>query len=470
MKNRFVNFIESKHIFILLCLLGFNFIIKIFVFYNTTAFLVSEAGSNYDFLKAIENGANPPLFEYNYRSVLAYLGHFIKTFAGTLDAFFWFQALLSTISVYILYLICLKVTNAKIPSLFAVLMATILLDYHLLTPVFYYQIFDIYFVLLVVYLVLLMIEKNKIMKSAGILFIPAIVYVSYFFRGTLAYFWSLLIIMAIYFILRKDYQLFVRFAVTGAITLIMFSILPFGNFSSMNKPAVNDFKFYGHTLYGGDGGEGAFIYKENEIRYKNKLAEFMIKHHYASATISVRNEFQRNEMKEFISKTPHKWLLLQIRKVAYTFGIVPIRDSLQLLTTGKLSLPWYLSAFVIQVPYVFILLIYVVLIVLFFKGIDLNNVKLLFMFLVLFYLLAATCLYGHYQARYRHVVILAGILPVSAFYFNKFLGWFSQKDIKRRRLILLVLVLLIIFSHWGYQAYNSLVLNRERYDRALDIF
>lgn len=461
---------ETGYRLILFLFLGFNLIFKLLLFYNTNSFYVSEAKSNYNFLQAIEKGIHPELFEGGYRSILAYIGFFFKSATGTLDAFFWFQALLSTLSVYILYLICLRITNEKSSALFAVLLATLSMDYHLLTPVFYYQVFEIFFALIVVYIVQLMIAGKKLIKSAAVFLVPVLIYLSLFFRGTLAYFSWLLIAMSLYLVLRKEYWAFARLAAAAMITMILFSMLPQGNYKNKNIASVNDFKFFGHTLYGGDGGEGTFIYKENEIRYKKRLAEFMKEHHYDSLTVQVRNEFQSKEIKEFISKTPHKWLWLQIRKVAYTFGIVPIRDSLELLTSGKLPLKWYLSAFIIQVPYVFILLIFVILLVLFFSAADLKNEKLLFMFLLLLYLIASTCLYGHYQERYRQVVIIAGMLPLAAFYFSKFLGRSSQKPIQRRRYILLILILVIIFSHWGYQAYDVLVINKDRYVKAVNHF
>jgi len=455
---------------VLISLLGLNFIIKILIFYNITSFLVSEAGSNYSFLKAIESGEKPALYVQAYRSILGYIGYFFKSITGTLDAFFWFQALISTLSVYVLYLICLKATQKKLPALFAVLMATLLMDYHLLTPVFYYQIFEIFFTLLIIYLVFLIIEKKKKLKLVLIFFIPVIIYLSVFFRDTLTYFWWILMIMSAVFIINKDYKLFRRLFLAGIITFILFIILPHSNYKSIDSQPSNLHMFFGHTLYGGDGGEGIFVYEENKIRYKEKLEGFMIKHHYDSVTVKVRNEFQRNEMKEFISKTPHKWLLLQVRKVAYTFGIVPVRDSLKLLTTGKVPINLYVSAFTIQAPYVLILLVFISLTVLFFNISDMKKIEVFFMFLVLCYLIAATCLYGQYQERYRHVIIMAGIIPISAIYFNKFIGCFSQKSIRLRRYILLILVLFIIFSHWGYQAYDVLVLNKERYVNAANHF
>jgi hypothetical protein len=470
LENKFRSKVEARYKLILFLFLGFNLIFKLLLFYNTKSFFVSEAKSNYAFLEAIEKGTQPALFEGSYRSILAYIGYFFKAVTGTLAAFFWFQALLSTLSVYILYLICLKITNDKTSSLFAVLLATVSMDYHLLTPVFYYQVFEIFFVLLVIYLVLLMTNGTKFIKSAAVLIIPVIIYFSVLFRGTLAYFSWLLIIMSLYLVLRKEYGSLTRLAATAILTMILFSLLPQGNYRNINIPSINDFRFFGNTLYGGDGGEGTFIYKENEIRYKKKLAEFMKEHHYESLTVQVRNEFQSNEIREFITKTPHKWLWLQVRKVAYTFGIVPIRDSLELLTIGKLPLKWYLSAFFIQAPYVIILLIFVILTVLFFKVTDIKNEKFFFMFLVLIYLIASVCLYGHYQERYRHVVIIAGIVPLAAFYFSRFLGRSSQKAIRRGRYILLILILAIIFSHWGYQAYDALVLKKERYAQAIDHF
>jgi len=471
MKDRLINFFEFRHNFVLLSLLGLNFLIKILIFYNTTTFLVSEAGSNFIYLKEIENGKNPDLFVLNYRSILSYIGNFFKSSTGTLDTFFWFQAMLGTFSIYILYLICLKTTENKTSALFAVIMATLLMDYHLLTPVFYYQIFEIFFSLLIIYLTILIFEKKTLINLLLVFSIPMLIYFSVFFRSTLSYFWGVLLIMSGFFVRNKSYKLFRSLSAAGIITLFLFNLLPESKFrDTACQPLVNNFRFYGHTLYGGDGGEGSFVYEKNRVLYEKRLKAFMIKNNYDSVTIQVHNSFQRSEMKEFITKSPIKWLLLQVRKVAYTFGIVPIRDSLELLTTGKLSLKWYLSAFIIQVPYAIILLIFVILIVLFFKVTDFNNVNLFFMSLVLFYLIAGTCLYGHYSERYRQVVIMAGILPISAFYFSKFIGWDSHKSIKRGRYILLILILFIIFSHWGYQAYNVLVVNKERYVKALNLF
>jgi hypothetical protein len=461
---------ERRHKWTLFLLLAGNLAFKLLIFYNTNSFAVSEARSNYNFLQAIEKGAHPALFEGGYRSTLAYIGYFFKSLTGTLDAFFWFQALVSTLSLYILYCICLRLTTERSSALFAVLLATLSLDYHLLTPVFYYQIFEVFFVLLVVYLILLMIDGKRNISLAGVILVPTLIYLSLLFRGTLAFLSWLLIAMALYFVWRRKYGAFARLAAAGVLTMVLFIALPQGNFKNRNITSANDFKFYGHTLYGGDGGEGTFIYKENETRYKEKLARFMQARHYDKLTVKVRNEFQSREIKEFITKTPHKWLLLQARKIAYTFGIVPIRDSLELLTSGKFPLNWRLSALIIQVPYVFMLLLFVVLLVLFFNGADLTNEKTLFMFLLLLYLVASTCLYGHYQERYRQVVVIAGMMPLAAYYFSKFTGRSAQKPVRRGRYILLGLILIIIFAHWGYQAYDVLVIHKDRYAEAIRQF
>jgi len=470
MNNKCCSNVESKYKLYLILILGFNLIIKLLLYYNTTSFDVSEAGSNYSFLNIIGNGERPALYSGVYRSILGYIGYFFKSIFGTLDAFFWFQALIATLSVFILYLICLKVTEHRLSALLTVLLATIFMDYHLLTPVFYYQIFEIFFTLLIVYFILLIVAKHKVMKSAGILLIPIIIYLSILFRGTLTYFWLLLLIISIYYLIRKDIELFSRLAATGIITLLLFLIFPQDHYRKNDISIANDFIFFGHTLYGGDGGEGSFVYVKNKNRYDERLREFMIKKHYNSATVEVQNEFKNKEIREFVLKTPHKWIILQIRKIAYTFGIVPIRDSLKILTTGKLSLKWYLSAIIIQVPFVIIILIFIILITLFVKIADFHDVKYFIIFIVLLYLVAAACLFGHYQERYRNVIIMAGILPVIAFYIKKFIDWSLNKSIKRKRLIVLILFLLIILSHWGYQAYNALVTNSARYINAVKHF
>ena len=449
---------------------GINLIIKLLIFYNTTSFQVSEAGSNYSFLNAIESGKNPGLFYESYRSILAYIGYFFKKTTGTLDAFFWFHALIATISVYVLYRICIRLTSKRTSALFAVLLATILMDYHLLTPVFYYQIFEIFFLLLVVYLGLVLIEGNNLMGSAAVLFIPAIIYFSMFFRGTLRYFQILLIGLSLFLIWKKRYRPAGGLAAVAIITIGLFYLLPLDNYREKGSPTVNDFQFFGHTMYGGDGGEGAFIYKENEIRYQHRLKEFMAVRQYETLTVQVRNEFQNREIKEFIIQTPLKWFYLQVRKVALTFGIVPIRDSLEILATGKMSMKWYLGAFIIQIPYAMIIVAFVALTVLFFRISDLADARILFIFLVLFYLIAATCLYGHYQERYRHVVILAGMIPFMSVYFGRLFDRHARTALSSKRKAFLVFIFIVLILHWGYQAYSVLEVHRDRYVKALEQF
>jgi hypothetical protein len=340
-----LNHSESRYCLYLLAFLAVNLIVKLLFYYNTTAFDLAEAKSNFTFLRAIERGESLGLYLDNFRSILAYIGHFFKATFGSLGAFYWFQALLATCSVYLLFLICRILTGRMAASLFAVFLATIFVDYHLLTPVFYYQIFEIFFVFVVLYLVLLIIDKRKIMKTAGVLLIPAVVYLSVFFRATLIYFWLPLIVLSVLVLLCKEYRLSIRLAVTGILILLLFDALPLRHFRDVGRPMNNDFIFFGHTLYGGDGGEGSFVYKRNETRYMERLRQFMIRRNYKEFTNDVRIEFQASEIREFVSRTPHKWLWLQARKVIYTFGIIPVRDSLKLLTTGKLPLKWYMSAF-----------------------------------------------------------------------------------------------------------------------------
>lgn len=462
--------VEQRYKLALVLLLFFNLAIKLLVVYNTTQFQVSEAGSTYNFLREIENGKKPALYEGNYRTILAYIGHFFKSKTGTLYAFFMFQALLATVSVYLLYLICLRLTNKKHLALYAVVLATIFMDYHLLTPVFYPQLSDILFVLLVSHLVLLMIDGQGIMSKAALVLIPVLVYISMFFRSTLQYFHVLLVIVALFLLVRKRTAASMRLGVAGALTLLLFTLFPHGSFANKTAPTLNDFRFFGHTLYGGDGGEGAFIYRRNEERYKQRLREFMAERQYKTLTLQVRNEFQEEEIREFIEHSPLKWIRLQVRKVALTFGIVPIRDSLEILATGKLPMKWYLGAFIIQVPFAIILVAFIALAVLFFRVSDLANAKTFFIFLVLFYLIAATCLYGHYQERYRHVVILAGMIPIMSVFFSRLIERKNKIAIGLNRKGLLVLALFVLILHWGYQAYNAMSANKERYLKAMTRF
>jgi hypothetical protein len=295
-----------------------------------------------------------------------------------------------------------------------------------------------------------------------------IINISLLFRGTLGFFHFVFLLAAIIFFLKKNLsnKTAFRFLLTFIIFYLSFNyVSPFQFFPVSENKSSNGFVFFGHTLYGGSGGEGAFIYKENLVKYKKELALYLIEKKIKEPTISDTNDFHRREIARFIKYEPLKWFSLQIKKILYTYGIVPIKDNLTILMTGHIKFGLLLSLFLSQITFV----IPIVLLFVFFRWDRfkkiLSDEKGMMLILVTVYLMLATTIYGHYQERYRIVVMVSALIPLSALFLD--LNYFKNIFQDKRILLLKILALLLLFSFWGYQVYEALVLHGTRYMNAI---
>jgi len=454
----------SNRRYMIYILMLLNLVLNLFIYYNTTNYRVSESHSVYLYLDQIQSGIKMPLLMNTYRSTLSYIAYgFIQLF-GSIDAFFWFHALLGVLCVYLLFLILMRFSKSYSASIFGAFLATIYLDFHLLIPVLYYQVFEVLFALLIVYVTyLLMDSKNNGIAILYILSIVIIFYVSLLFRGTLRYLYYLMMIMGIIYLLKKDFPKAIIFIITFILMYSSVQILPLKHFSQKSSGPNNNFRFFGHTLYGGDGGEGAFIYEKNQKLYQERLNAYLKKNDIDSVNARVIYRFQEHEIKEFRKNYPYKWIMLQIRKIIYTYGIIPIKDNLIILTTGKLNLGLIGSAALLQFPFVIIMLLFVGMVTMGMKLNDFSNIQISFISLLLVYLISATCLYGHYQERYRVVVIMTAIIPLISWFYFRFSNAIKSSSLSKSRIVFSGLCLLGTIVFWIMQAYNSLVINAARF-------
>jgi hypothetical protein len=218
--------------------------------------------------------------------------------------------------------------------------------------------------------------------------------------------------------------------------------------------------FWGHTFYGGLGGESGFIFPENEKRYNETLNQYINANNIDSVTPVVVNQFRMSEVKTFIINDPHKWLYLQVKKVFYTFGSVPQKDGLIMLYRGKIKIPWLISALIIQLSYTVILIMFLMTVDLNIKKIIQDKYKRIIYFIGL-YLIGGICIFSAYQERYRVVIFVCFFIPVIAINFNKFKTILLKEN--RRKLIIKLIIILILLAVWIYQAYEALYIYHDRY-------
>ena len=75
--------------------------------------------------------------------------------------------------------------------------------------------------------------------------------------------------------------------------------------------------------------------------------------------------------------------------------------------------------------------------------------------------------YGAWAERYRVVVMMAFIIPVIAIKHEQPSKDSPSGSARKELAVRLSLVALLLFA-WGYQAYEALVIHRERYFDAID--
>ncbi|MGQ9621342.1 MAG: hypothetical protein ACUVTX_10225, partial [Bacteroidales bacterium] len=252
-------------------LLIVNFLFRVTVFKTTTLFRFSDYTAYLDAVIKLQTGEKVYLLNGNFLFAISYLGYFAEKL-GSFEIFFVFNCLLGTTTGLVIYILLKRVTGSAVAGLVSLVILTLYTEYVVFSSVFYTPVIMIFLVSL-----LLLSLWYYITVEKGIWLISAafsstiILIVTFFFKPELKYFPYFLIIFssAFYFIgLSKK---FLKRILLLSIMMVLSNAL--FNYSGLlthpeDNVIANDFVFFGHTDYGGDGGEGAFIYPENKERYE----------------------------------------------------------------------------------------------------------------------------------------------------------------------------------------------------------
>jgi len=452
--------IKSEHILILLLILNFAF--RLIIYFNTTLFYFSDYKAYLDGIERIHETGSIPLIIGNFYYLNSYIGYFFKYILGSIDYYFIFNALLATLTSLIVYLIVVRLTNNKKIGLITILLHTFYTEFITWSSIFYTPIIMMFLLSVIIYLILFYLDSHKNILSIIIAFsIIIIINFTYYFKGEMHYFWVLFLFFG--FVNLKRKKIFLKFLLLGIILfgstkiLKSYHILPYKEGNVM----ANDFRFFGHTLYGGDGGDGSFVYKENEDRYNREFKAYCERNKIDDPSRTDRNNFQSEEIKKFVTQHPFQWVKLQFYKFFRFFGVVPEGSSFKILITGLFNSKIYLTAIFLVLPFSLMLLT----IILFsdYKVIirGLKNPKYQMLFLFVGYYIAGSVFYGQYQERYRMPVMVCFIIPFTAYSLIK-RKWELFK--KNKRIIMIKsAIILVILIIWFSQAYHALVIRKDRY-------
>jgi hypothetical protein len=458
----------SDHPYGIPILLGLHFALCVLVYFNTTMFSgVSESGALFKMLNRILAEERPMPISGFWYFTPAYIAYFFIKVFGSLHAYFLFQCILGTITTFIVYRIVLHLSSSRISGIISILLMTIYIEYILLSSVFYNQIYEIFFGATFILFNLLLFRERRILRiilfSLGIIILA---YVSLLFRATFSFAFAYIFLVSIIFINKKDLTGFYKFfPVAITLFLLTFVFTPFENLRQGEanlQPAI----FWGHTFYGGHGGKANFIYQKNEDLYNKRLKEYALRKNFDTITPSIVEDFQRYEVKRLITKEPHKWVFLQIKKFFYTFGSVPSLDALLMLSTGKIKLPWWVASAIVQLPMVLLILLFILTMDFNFKGLIKRRNEKILIYLIGAYLVSGICFYATYSERYRPIVFVIAIIPIIAINIRNLKTLFFKENRSNLYIRLSLIILFILI--WIYQAYEAMVLDADRYFGALD--
>jgi hypothetical protein len=456
----------AKRYFIAVFLL-IHFLLNLLLYLNTNSFReISDSSAIFDSFDLIVLGQRPALLNGGYCFGPAYVAWFFVSLFGSLHSYFIFQCLLTTISTYIVYRIVLQISENKFSGVMAIFLLTIYTEYLLLSSVFYNQVYEIFFTALMLWITLLLFREKYLLRSlVFVLIICVVVVVSSIFRGTLLKIYYYFFVIATICLITKHFRDFFKFLTTFIILYFVLAVWSPSDLVRASTGGPSSPFFWGHTMYGGKGGENGFIYRKNEDLYNKRLKEYVAENKIDTIDIDVITQFRNNEVSRFIREEPHKWVFLQIKKFFNTFGSVPIRDGLIMLMKGNISFHWILAAALLQIPFILIILLFILCMDYKIKTfLTLSNYKF-FVYILGFYLIAATCFYIGTMERYRVVVLVLFLIPVIAINRKKLKTLFLSEN--RKELVIRLFFICVFIAIWIYQAYVALFLEADRYFRVV---
>ena len=449
-------------------LLVFNFFYRLFLYYSTDLFYFSDYEGYLNLIESIKKTGYIGLASGPALLLNSYIGYFFKYVVGSIEYWYVFNCFLGTLSSIFLYVFLIKTFESKKIGFVYLIIITIYSEFIALSSVFYTQVIEIFLFSIIINCIRVFHRKTSLIKILYyMLFIVLVVNLSFFFKGTLRYLWFVFASFSIF--VYKKRKLALKYLILSLV-LISFDYALLNLFPSINKivssndvnnPAIIPHLLFGHTLYGGDGGEGTFIYSENSQKFHRNYALWMEKNNVINPTQETLYKFQKHEILSFVSDHPFKWIKLQVYKFTRTFGIVPEGTTFQILYSGLFKFNWILTSLFLQIPYTLILILFILFFDFRIVKIILDD-KLILIWLFLFiYWVGGSIFYGPFQERYRIPLMVIFIIPLLSI----FLAQFNYYEFisNKFRITLKVIFLFLILSIWSFQGHHALVIKKDRY-------
>jgi hypothetical protein len=447
-----------------------NFMIRILIFYSTKHFHILDYKLGLHVIDVIKETGGYPLRVGNYMFLNSYVGYFFKYILGNISYWFVFNCLIGTLAGYFLYLFVLELWGEKSIAVATLLLLSIYSEFLGLSSVFYTQVIEIFVFSLILYL-LIKFDKEPGLKKTIIyaLSLAVLVNLSLFFKQSLRFVWILLLIYSFsaLVIFKSKRQALKFFFLSATIIVLTWGLLrthPNIRCALSIQDVGQEFIFFGHTEYGGDGGECGFVYPEKKALYTRNYEVYLKEKNIQEPNLKTENAFQMQEVKKFLFKSPLKWMWLQARKLARTYGIIPEGTNFRVLGSGLFKGNWIWTSLFLQIPFVFLIMSSIVFfnakLIRFAHG---HSFFLLYILLFLYWI-AATVLFGCTSERYRIPVVASFIIPCLAFFLLRIKNDFKMS---LRFILPRLLIVVLVLGIWISQAYSVFAINKGRFNSAV---
>lgn len=450
---------------LMMTLVIFNLAIRTLIYLNTQLFAFGDFSAYLGGVVRLLDGDSLYMVEGNFILTISWLGYMSVRLFGSLHGFFILNIVSGAASSFLISILWYRISGSRVVALICMVSLTLYTEFMVFSSIFYTPVLMILLLTLLMWSLWYYYLPGGVIRWKWLLTATAIVMLSFSLKPELLFLPPFLAVIAVVF--RKE-RVFLLRTVTLAAFLAGSSLLFYGLQLLPSEPGhtiSNSFIFFGHTDYGGDGGEGSFVYPENEERYRERFSEFCRENSIVKPERRHYNEFHWQEIRRFVTGHPGQWVLLQLKKFTRTFGVVPEGNSFKVLYTGIGREKVWLISILTVVPVVTFLFIFLLL---FSKErikqvVPEHSYRRIFVLLLVYYIVA-TVFFGHYQERYRMPVMVCFIIPlVSSFMMSVS---FQRHDWSIRSW-LRIAVLTLFFTVWSQQAITALG-NEERLRNALD--
>ena len=486
--KKVIEFLENYWLASLIIILLLNFGLRLLVYYKTVLFNFSDYKIYLTGIDSIRNQGHINLVNGNFLFTISYIGYYAKYVIGSMNYFYIMNCFLGTMTTLIMSILIIRLSGNRISGILTTLILTFYTEFMVFSSVFYTPILTLFLLSLFILLLYYYYRGRSLeVRMLWALLIVLVFIISFLFKPELIFFPIFLGFFSLIFI-RNDKVFFYRNLFLVLSLALGFLIFNYSGFYGKVKESeiANDFVFFGHTDYGGNGGEGSFILPENKARYDEAWKNYREEHGINEPTVKDRNHFQLLEMKKFITNYPFKWVGLQFTKFFRTFGVVPETTSFKVLYTGLLKENLWLTSIIVVAPIALIILLFISFLNFSaFKKLFIsinepppalkanktssqqifNNKHFLYIYILLFfYYLIATIFFGQYQERYRMPVIVAFVIPLLSYFISTFE---KEQFLNRISLSVKSIVIVLFVTIWMFQT-NKAISDKARFNNAIE--